>query len=619
MMLAAIARPKGPDRRANRAAMPRPGTGNAHARSPVLTEKKGELAAAFRTFRGAVVGIGLFSAVSNVLMLTGPLFMLEIYDRVLPSRSVPTLVLLLLLVAMLFAAQGVIDWIRARMMVRIGSALDETLSSRVHQTLVRLALRGGKAEGLEPVRDLDSIRSFLSGLGPTALFDLPWIPLYLCVIFALHPLLGLTALVGSIMLIGLALLAEHLTQAPIKSATAHGKARYDLAEASRRNAEVLAAMGFGHRIGELWRQANRNYVAGQQRASDVAAGFGSVSKVLRLVLQSGALGLGAYLVIRQEASAGVIIASSILTARALAPVDLAIAHWKGYVAARQGWQRLGNLLAILPAAPAHLKLPAPTASVVVDNISMTAPGDTRLIVQGAGFSLKAGQGLGIIGPSASGKSSLARALVGIWPTVRGQIRLDGAALDQWPAEDLGHHVGYLPQDVELFDGTVAQNIARFDPEAPAEAIIAAARAARVHELVVNLRDGYETQVGEQGATLSAGQRQRIALARALYGNPFLVVLDEPNSNLDAEGEAGLTQAIADVRHRNGIVVVIAHRPSALAATDTILVMRQGRVETIGAKANVLRSLIRPSNDSRLANDSHQPLSTAEARQQGARQ
>jgi len=551
MMLAAIARLKGPDRRANRAVMPRPGTDNAHARSPVPTEEKGELAAAFRTFRGAVVGIGLFSAVSNVLMLTGPLFMLEIYDRVLPSRSVPTLVLLLLLVAMLFAAQGVIDWIRARMMVRIGSALDETLSSRVHQTLVRLALRGGKAEGLEPVRDLDSIRSFLSGLGPTALFDLPWIPLYLCVIFALHPLLGLTALVGSIMLIGLALLAEHLTQAPIKSATAHGKARYDLAEASRRNAEVLAAMGFGHRIGELWRQANRNYVAGQQRASDVAAGFGSVSKVLRLVLQSGALGLGAYLVIRQEASAGVIIASSILTARALAPVDLAIAHWKGYVAARQGWQRLGNLLAILPAAPAHLELPAPTASVVVDNISMTAPGDTRLIVQGAGFSLKAGQGLGIIGPSASGKSSLARA--------------------------------------------------------------------RVHELVVNLRDGYETQVGEQGATLSAGQRQRIALARALYGNPFLVVLDEPNSNLDAEGEAGLTQAIADVRHRNGIVVVIAHRPSALAATDTILVMRQGRVETIGAKADVLRSLIRPSNDSRLANDSHQPLSTAEARQQGARQ
>ena len=267
--------------------MPRPGTDNAHARSPVPTEEKGELAAAFRTFRSAVVGIGLFSAVSNVLMLTGPLFMLEIYDRVLPSRSVPTLVLLLLLVAMLFAAQGVIDWIRARMMVRIGSALDETLSSRVHQTLVRLALRGGKAEGLEPVRDLDSIRSFLSGLGPTALFDLPWIPLYLCVIFALHPLLGLTALVGSIMLIGLALLAEHLTQAPIKSATAHGKARYDLAEASRRNAEVLAAMGFGHRIGELWRQANRNHVAGQQRASDVAAGFGSVSRAGADVFKGG--------------------------------------------------------------------------------------------------------------------------------------------------------------------------------------------------------------------------------------------------------------------------------------------------------------------------------------------
>jgi ATP-binding cassette subfamily C protein len=569
--------------------------GNRPAASEQWTEGGGELAAVMKSFRGAFLGLGVFSGISNLLMLTGPIFMLEIYDRVLPGHSLPTLAVLGLLAMALYAGQGIIDWIRGRLLVRIAGALDEAVSARVYDLLVRLTLRRGSAggNGLEPVRDMEAIRSFLSGLGPTALFDLPWIPLYLGIVFAFHPLLGLTAAAGGVVLFSLAMLAEMLAQKPMKAALESWQKRQELAEAGRRNAEAVTAMGFGGRLARLWQGVNREHVADQQRASDVTGGFGTLSRVLRLILQSAVLGIGAYLAINQEITAGVIIASSILTARALAPVDLAIAHWKGFIAARQGWQRLGKMLGALPAEPERLELPAPGETLSVENLSLAAPGSGKLIVQGASFSLKAGQGLGIIGPSASGKSSLARALVGVWPTVRGKVRLDGASLDQWSEEGRGRHVGYLPQDVELFAGTVAENIARFDPEASSEAVIEAAQAACVHEMIVGFEGGYGAEVGENGSALSAGQQQRIALARALYGDPFLVVLDEPNSNLDAEGETALTRAILGVRRRGGIVVVIAHRPSALAATDTILVMRQGRVETFGAKKDVLPALVRP--------------------------
>ena len=556
---------------------------------------RSELKAALTSCRGAFLGIGLFSGTINILMLTGAFFMLQIYDRVLPSRSVPTLVGLALLAGGLFVAQGVLDLIRGRLLIRIGASLHEALSARVYKVIVCLPLKtGNRSDGNQPLRDLDAIRSFLSGLGPTALFDMPWMPLYLGIIFAFHPILGFTALGGAIILVILTILAEVLIREPTKAATGASMIRNGLAETSRRNAEVLMAMGMAGRMENRWSEANQSYMASQQRVSDVTGGLGAFSKVLRMMLQSAMIGIGAYLVIHQEATAGIIIAGSILTARALAPVDLAIANWRGFVAARQAWQRLNKLLTLLPAQNAPMQLPVPRNRLSVESVCAAPPGGTRVVVQDVSLDLRSGQGVGIVGPSASGKSSLARMLVGVWQPVRGKIRLDGASLDQWSSEALGRHVGYLPQDVELFAGTVAQNIARFDPDADPKAILAAAEAAGVHDLIVNLRDGYETQIGEQGSALSAGQQQRIALARALYGDPFLVVLDEPNSNLDAEGEAALTQAILGIRARGGIVVVIAHRPSAIAGVDLLLVLAQGRAQAFGPKGEVLSKLVRPS-------------------------
>jgi ATP-binding cassette subfamily C protein len=553
---------------------------------------RSELAEALAACRGAFYGTAFISGMSNILMLTGAMFMLEIYDRVLPSHSMPTLIGLLILAALLFTALGILDAIRGRILVRIGGALDETLSGRVYDTLVRLPLRAGaRADGTQPLRDLDAIRSYLSGLGPVALFDLPWIPLYLAICFAFHPLIGFTALAGAIILIVLTLLTEILMRAPTKAATEAAVARNGLAEASRRNAEALIAMGMASRFAARWGEANQQYMRSQREASDLGGGLGSISKVLRMMLQSGVLAVGAYLVIHQEASAGIIIAGSILSARALAPVDLAIANWKGFVAARQSWQRLNKLLTVSPAQTAPMPLQAPVQRLTVEAVSATPPGVPKIVVQDISFELEAGQGLGIIGPSGSGKSSLVRLLVGVWRPVRGNVRLDGAALDQWSPDALGRHIGYLPQDVELLAGTVAQNIARFEPEADTEAVIAAAKAVGVHDLIVRLPAGYDTPVGEQGSALSAGQAQRIALARAVYRNPFLVVLDEPNSNLDSEGEEALTRAILGVRERNGIVIVVAHRPNAIAGVDRLLMMNQGRAQAIGPKDEVLSKVL----------------------------
>jgi ATP-binding cassette subfamily C protein len=364
-------------------------------------------------------------------------------------------------------------------------------------------------------------------------------------------------------------------------------ARTALAETSRRNAEAITAMGMSPRVSELWSDINKKYMASQQHASDVAGGFGSMSKVLRMMLQAGVLAVGAYLVIHQEATAGIIIAGSILSARALAPVDLAIANWRSFVAARQSWHRLTQLLALLPAHVAPMPLQPPSKSVSVEAVSIAPPGSEKIVVQEVSLALNSGNGLGIIGPSGSGKSSLARMLVGVWSPVRGRIRLDGAALNQWSPEALGRHIGYLPQDVELLTGTVAQNISRFELTPEPNTIIAAATAARVHDLIVSLPEGYETQVGEGGSALSAGQAQRVALARALYRDPFLVVLDEPNSNLDAEGDEALSRAIMGVRSRGGIVVVVAHRPSAVANLDLLMIMHQGRAQALGPKDEIL--------------------------------
>jgi ATP-binding cassette subfamily C protein len=351
-------------------------------------------------------------------------------------------------------------------------------------------------------------------------------------------------------------------------------------------------MGISERLLDRWMVLGRDYLAQQKRANDVTGGLGSLGRVLRTALQSAVLGVGAYLVIQQEASAGVIIASSILAGRALSPIDLAIGHWKGFVGARQSWRRLDDLLAAIPASAPRLELPAPTRVLSLEALSVAPPGAPGAVVQNVNFSLSAGSALGVIGPSASGKSSLVRAIVGVWPSLHGTVRLDGAAIQQWTPAARGRHVGYLPQDVELFEGTIAENIARFEPDPPAAAVVAAAKAADVHDLIVNLPAGYQTQLGEQGTSLSAGQQQRIALARALYGEPFLVVLDEPNSNLDAEGEEALTKAILGVRARAGIVIIVAHRPSALAAVDQVLATMLGGQQAFGPKDEVLGRLVR---------------------------
>jgi ATP-binding cassette subfamily C protein len=557
---------------------------------------RSELSAALESCRGAFIAIGLFSGMSNILMLTGAIFMLEVYDRVLPSRSLPTLVVLLFLAGGLYAAQGVLDLIRGRILVRIGNSLDEALSPRVYDAVVRLPIKAGnRGDGIQPMRDLDSVRSFLSGLGPVALFDLPWMPIYIVVCFLFHPYIGLAAFGGAVILVILTMMTETYTRRPATQASEHARVRSALAETSRRNAEALHAMGMAGRLATRWSEANRNYVASQQQASDVGGGLGSISKVLRMMLQSGVLAVGAYLVINQQATAGIIIAGSILSGRALAPVDLAIANWKGFIAARQGWQRLTRLLILIPPQASPMPLQPPTRSLTVESASVAPPGQQKIVVHDLTIALESGNGLGVIGPTGSGKSSVARMLVGVWQTARGSVRLDGAALDQWSSEVLGRHIGYLPQDVELFAGTVADNIARFEDKADPDAIIAAAQAAGVHDLIINLPNGYETQIGEQGSALSAGQAQRIALARALYRDPFLVVLDEPNSNLDSEGDEALTGAITGVRERGGIVVVVAHRPSAISAVDLLLVMNKGRVQQFGPKEDVISKVLpRPS-------------------------
>ncbi|AZO09065.1 type I secretion system permease/ATPase [Mesorhizobium sp. M3A.F.Ca.ET.080.04.2.1] len=556
--------------------------------------KPSELRRALTSFRGSYVAVAAFSGLINVLMLSGSLFMLQVYDRVLPSRSVPTLVALIVLVAVLYAFQGVLEAIRARVLTRIGAGIDETIANRVFDCVVRLPLRTrDRGEGLQALRDLDQISGFLSGPGPAALFDLPWMPLYVVICFLFHPWIGVAALIGALLLVSLTVLTDRLVRAPTKAMSGFGTKRGAIAQASARNAEVLAAMGMGARLAKSWSQANNAFREAQEQASDLTSGFGAASRILRMMLQSMVLALGAYLVIHHQATPGIIIASSILTSRALAPIELAIAHWKSFLNARQSWQRLDGLFAAFPISEGGMELPVPSSTLAVENISVVAPGGRRVVVEDIGFSLGAGSGIGVIGPSGSGKSSLARALVGVWPLMRGKIRFDGAALEQWPVDAVGRHIGYLPQDVELFAGTVGQNICRFDENASPETIIEAARAAGVHDMILHLPEGYQTEIGESGAALSAGQRQRVALARALFGKPFLVVLDEPNSNLDAAGDQALTRAIEGIKARGGIVIVVAHRPSALAALDHLLVLNGGRQQAFGLKSEIARQALQP--------------------------
>jgi PrtD family type I secretion system ABC transporter len=556
-------------------------------------KQESEVRVAAGIVRPIVVVLIVMSGVVNVLALTGSFYMLQVYDRVLTSRSVPSLVALSLLAAVLFLFQGGLEVVRGQVLVRLASRLDRRLTPLAHGAVMRLrAFTGAQGNATQPIRDVDSMRAYLSGQGPVAILDMPWMPLYVAFAFILHPVLGWVTVCGALFLIAITLLMERLMRAPGETAAAMAKRRWAIAEASDRNAEVLRAMGFSHRFTRRLEAVNGEHIAANERLSDLVGGFSVMSKVFRLMLQSALLGLGAYLTIKGEMTAGAIIACSIAASRALAPIEVAIGNWRGLIAARKARDRLDAVLGSLPGESDPLRLPAPVASLKVEAVSVAVPGTQTVTLSGVGFDLVAGTVLAVIGPSAAGKSTLARALTGVWPLARGAVRLDGATLASWSPQALGRHIGYLPQDVQLLDGTITENIARFEDQPDSQRVIAASAAADVHEMVLRLPNGYETRVGEGGSVLSAGQRQRIALARALYRDPFLLVLDEPNSNLDADGEKALVGAIERVKARGGIVVVIAHRPTVLSAADKVAVIGGGQLTAIGPKDEVLRKVLR---------------------------
>lgn len=549
---------------------------------------------AIKKSRRGFIAVGIASALINILYLTGSFFMLQVYDRVIPSKSIPTLVALCLLAVFLYFFQGVFDVARSRALVRVAGVFDEVMSARVFRAVMSAPLRmGGDVDSIQLQRDFDQVKGFLTGSGPGAFFDLPWMPLYIAICFLFHPIIGIAAIVGALLLVLITYFNNRSTQASAKEAHETSMRRSSFLNAAHRNAEVVQAMGMTGELERLWQKSNDAFREKSQANSDVANTYSAFAKIFRTLLQSAVLAIGAILVIEGKATGGIIIASSILTARALAPIDQAIANWRSFVAASQSWKRLRTVLASVPVAAEPTALPSPQRDLRVEALASGPPGGRHILVQNVTLAVPAGSAVGVIGPSGSGKSTLIRAIAGVWPIYRGDVRIDGAALDQWGEASRKRHIGYLPQDVELFSGTVAQNISRFDEEMDVDSVIHAARMADVHELILRLPNGYDTQIGVGGSTLSAGQRQRVALARALYKDPFLVILDEPNSNLDGEGEQALKHAIKAVRNRRGIVVIVAHRPSALEAVDLVLMMRDGKALMFGDKGEVLSRVLQP--------------------------
>jgi ATP-binding cassette subfamily C protein len=541
-----------------------------------------------KQFKSIAFFLFWISGIINVLALTGSFYMLQIYDRALTSGSIPTLAALSILAIGLYLFQGIFDVIRSQLLVRIGARFDRLLSPIAHRVSVDMPRFGfSTGEALERGRDVDTVRTFLGGQGPVALYDLPWVPLYILFVYFLHPVLGSVTLGGAVVLTLLTVWTEFRSRKLATAAQQANLQRNAIADSNTRNADILKAMGFAGRAVARFNEANREHLDLQTRASDVIGTFSAFSRVLRMILQSALLGLGAYLTIQGQMSAGAIIAVSVASSRALAPIDMAIANWKGVVAARQALKRLRDTMVALAGLTKPLDLPPPSKSLKVDKITVAAPTSGRVLLTDVAFELKAGQALGVIGPSGGGKTTLVRTLTGIWPALRGTVRLDDADLNQWDEDKIGQYIGYLPQDVALLDGTIVENITRLAPDRDARAIVAATKAAGVHEMIVRLPDGYDTQLGPMGTALSAGQRQRLGLARALYGDPFVVLMDEPNSFLDAEGEQALNEAIRQVRARGGIAIVIAHRPSILAEVDIVAVIQNGRMTAFGPKEEIV--------------------------------
>ncbi len=517
--------------------------------------------------------------------------MLQVYDRVLTSGSVPTLVALTGIVIALYAYYGFLEYLRARILVRIGSRVEEKLRDRVFDSMAEHALRRTQGIGGQPINDLATIRQFLSGQGPFAFLDMPWVPIYLLVIFLMHWVLGVAAVIAAIVIFILAVWSEKATRGPMAEANSAMVKSSIMTDESRRNSEALHSLGMRGAIRKKWSDMQQVALDHQTVANDVGGSLSAASRVLRLMVQSGILALGAYLALQHEISAGAMIAASIIMGRALAPVEQAVASWQQFLGFRKAIERLGNILASVPAVANRMKLPAPTGKLEVENLIVQMPGAEKPVLHGITFTVEPGKGIGVIGPTGAGKSTLARALVGVMPITRGTVRLDGATHDQRDIDEAGKLIGYLPQDIQLFDGTAAQNIARFDVNADPAKIVEAAQLANVHDLIMRLPKGYDTPLGENGARLSAGQRQRVALARCLFGDPVLFVLDEPNSNLDAEGEAALDRAIRVSMERGASVVVIAHRPSALASIQQILVLSEGRTVALGPRDEILKKVL----------------------------
>lgn len=553
--------------------------------------------AATRRLKRSFVMVGLFSAIVNILMLTGPMFMLQVYDRVLSSGSVATLQGLFLVVVLCYGFLALYDFLRTRLLSRASYQLDQSVGQDAYRIWVRSGLAGSKSLS-RPLADLAVVRGFLPSPAMLGLFDTPWIPFYLFIVFLVHPWLGYLALGGLAVVVSLALLNQFLTKSHHAAAMQMDGTESFFVEQSRRNADAIIPLGMENRIAGVWAKMHETGLATGQTGGDRAEGLTAMSKAFRLLLQSALLGLGGYLALQQEISAGMIVAASIIAGRALAPVDQVIGQWRSIIRTREAHKRLKTLFDEQPKAKRTVKLPDPVGHLSVQGVTKYAPnqkkaGDRGPILDNVSFKLEPGDAVGVIGPSASGKSTLARILVGAWAPDAGEVRIDGASLDQWPAEELGRHIGYLPQHLEFMSGTIRDNIARFDPNAQDDAVIAAAQTAGVHDMILQLPDGYATEMGYGSQPLSGGQLQRLGLARAIYGTPRYVVLDEPNSNLDAPGDEALTRAILSLREAGSVVIVMAHRPSAIAAVNKVMVLHSGRVAEFGDKADVLQKATKP--------------------------
>ena len=552
------------------------------------------LAAGLSAIRPMLASVVVFSIGINVLMFVSPLYMLQIYDRVLTGRSEGTLITITIIAGVLLAVYGLLEMVRTRVLVRAGVLFDDKIAQPAFNAVHCGILRKPEAGLVQSLRDVDTLREFLTGAGLIAFCDAPWFPVFVFAAFLLHPWYGWIAIIGSLVIWSLTLLNEVLTKRDLTEASSASREAAQQAATTFRNVEVLQAMGMLAALRSIWSGRHLRHLGWQARASDRAGTLIAGTKFFRMFLQIIILGTGGYLAIQREISPGGIIAGSILIGRALQPMESAIGHWKGFVAARGALKRLRTLFDLAGPKEARMSLPRPQGAVSVEGVVAGAPGGREAILRGVTFAVAPGEVLCVVGPSGAGKTSLARVLVGIWPVGAGAIRLDGYDLKQWDPQELGQYIGYLPQDVELFAGTAAQNIGRFHDDIDAARVIAASEMAGCHELIQHLDDGYNTQIGEGGHALSGGQRQRVALARALYGNPSLVVLDEPNSNLDAAGEDALTQAIQTLKARGTTVVLVTHKINILAITDRILVMGGGTVQACGQRDEILGRLISPS-------------------------